>query len=273
MVLDKKRRSKQLFTAGLIAGVFFFIPLFSGFAVEEKGMQAQFRASKIIDEAVMNNQGQEVGEVDDLIMSRSGKIKKVILSVGGFLEIGDRLVAIPFKQLHMGEGGELTYNVTREQIEKHPVFSYKQEGLHDYYYAPFPPPYGHYGIPVPKGYPGYFPYGQPYGPFPRSRHKGEHRREYPSWSWEYFPERIRVSALLDRSALNEDGYEVGELSDLIINQDGKVKEIVLSVGGFLEIEQKLVAIPFKPIKITDLGSVCDITQEQLKDLPAYHYAN
>jgi hypothetical protein len=52
-------------------------------------LQEGFRASKIIDQAVKNTQGEEVGEVDDLIMSRNGMIKKVILSTGGFLGVGD----------------------------------------------------------------------------------------------------------------------------------------------------------------------------------------
>jgi sporulation protein YlmC with PRC-barrel domain len=102
-------------------------------------LQEGFRASKIIDQPVKNAQGEELGEVDDLIMTRNGKIKKVILSVGGFLGIGDRLVAVPFKSLKIDERDNIVYNVTKQQLENHPVFSYRREGLYGYYYQPFYP--------------------------------------------------------------------------------------------------------------------------------------
>ena len=98
-------------------------------------LQEGFRASKIIDQTVKNAQGEELSEVDDLIMSRNGKTKKVILSVGGFLGIGDRLVAVPFKSLQISEKGGIVYNVTKQQLENHPVFNYGKEGLYEYYYA------------------------------------------------------------------------------------------------------------------------------------------
>ena len=173
------------------------------------------------------------------------------------------MLFLPFKQLQISKEGEITHNVTKAQLEKYSVFNYAQEGLYEYYYAPSPP-YGQLGFPIPKGYryPGDSPYGHPYDSFPRHKYRGEAN----PWAWEYFPERIRLSALLDRAVLNEEGYEVGTLEDLIITQKGKVKEVILSVGRFLE---KRVAIPFQPLKITELGVVCDVTQAQLKALPEY----
>ena len=47
--------------------------------------------------------------VGDFIMSRNGKIKKMILSVSGFLGIGDRLVAVPFKSLQIRVKGDIIY--------------------------------------------------------------------------------------------------------------------------------------------------------------------
>jgi sporulation protein YlmC with PRC-barrel domain len=226
--------------------------------------QKGFRASKIIDHTVKNGQGEELGEVDDFIMSRNGKIKKVVLSVGGFLGIGDRLVAVPFRSLQI-TGGDIFYKITREQLEKHPAFSFKDEGLYEYYYDPAPP-YGSLGL-RPRGvyHP---PYGQPYAPFPP---RGRYRGEFGPHEWEYFPERLRVSAILNRDALNNKGEEVGEIEDLIINRDGKAKQIILSLGGFLGIDEKRVGLPFSPLKITDLGIVCNVSREELKSLPAFTY--
>jgi sporulation protein YlmC with PRC-barrel domain len=234
---------------------------------ERVGFQESLRASKIIDHTVKNRQGEELGEVDDLIMSRNGKIKKVILSVGGFLGIGDRLVAVPFRSLQISEKGDIVYNVTKQQLENHPVFNYGKEGLYEYYYAP-PPPYGQLGFRPPRGYRWHPPYGEPYGPFPPP---GRYRGEYGPWEWEYFPERLRISAILNRIALNDKGEEVGEIDDLIIDREGRVGEIILSVGGFQGIDEKLVALPFKPLKVTDLGIVYDATKKELKNSSGFTY--
>jgi sporulation protein YlmC with PRC-barrel domain len=234
---------------------------------ERMGLQEGFRASKIIDQTVKNAQGEELGEVDDLIMSRNGKIKKVTLSVGEFLGIGDRLVAVPFKSLRISEKGDIVYNVTKQQLENYPVFSYRKEGLYGYYYEPFYPMLA-YGMRRGYRYPPPPPYGEPYAPFPP---RGKYRGEYGPWEWEYFPERLRVSAFLNRTVLNNTGDEVGETDDLIINRNGKAEQIILSVGGFLGIDEKLVAMPFKPLKVTDLGIVYNVSREELKSLPGFSY--
>jgi sporulation protein YlmC with PRC-barrel domain len=82
-----------------------------------------YRASRIIDHPVKNDRGEELGEVDDLIIRRNGRIKKVILSVGAFLGIGDRLVAVSFSSLKIDERGNILYCITKEQLEKHPVYT------------------------------------------------------------------------------------------------------------------------------------------------------
>jgi sporulation protein YlmC with PRC-barrel domain len=234
---------------------------------ETRYLQEGFRASKIIDQAVKNAQGEELGEVDDLIMSRNGKVKKVVLSVGGFLGIGDRLVAAPFKSLQIRENDDIIYNVTKQQLENHPIFNYRMEGIYGYYYEPFYP-LPAYGTRREYRYPPPPPYGEPYAPFPP---RGKYRGEFGPWEWEYFPERIRMSAILNRAVLNNKGEEVGEVDDLIMNREGKVEEIILSVGGFLGIDEKLVAMPFKPLKITDMGIVYNVSREEVKHLPGFSY--
>ena len=285
VMFTKQQRGSGRIGLGFLIGVVFlaFLPL-TGFAAEvqvgkkpeqQTGnpqqermvLQQGFRASKIIDQTVKNAQGEELGEVDDLIMSRNGKIKKVVLSVGGFLGVGDRLVAVPFKSLQISEKGDIVYNVTNQQLENHPVFSYRREGLYGYYYEPFYP-LPRYGMRRQYRYPPPPPYGEPYAPFPP---RGRYRGEFGPWEWEYFPERIRMSVILNRTVLNNKGEEVGEIDDVIINRSGRDEQIVLSVGGFLGIDEKLVAMPFKPLKVTDMGIVYNVSREELKNLPEFSY--
>jgi sporulation protein YlmC with PRC-barrel domain len=266
MAPGEKKLPGTIWYAILMMGVFFLVFARPASAAGERGSPESYRASRIIDQTVKNAGGEELGEVDDLVMSRNGKIKKVILSVGEYLGFGDRLIAVPFRSLRISDREDITYKITKEQLEKYPKFNYQTEGLYEYYYSPFPP-YGYLGIPQPRGEREYYPYGPPYGPFPRGKYRGE----FGFWEREYYPERLRVSAILGRSVLNEAGEQVGEIDDLIINRTGKVEQIILSVGGFLGLKEKLVEMPFKPLKVTDMGVVYNVSRKELKDRPEFSY--
>jgi hypothetical protein len=52
---------------------------------------------------VYNDADQRIGTVDDLIVGQDGKINTAVLSVGGFLGIGGKLVRVPYDQLRLEE--------------------------------------------------------------------------------------------------------------------------------------------------------------------------
>jgi len=58
-----------------------------------------WRASKVVGLNVYNDNNQNVGSINDLLMDKSGNIKTAVLSVGGFLGVGSQLVAIPFDKI------------------------------------------------------------------------------------------------------------------------------------------------------------------------------
>jgi PRC-barrel domain len=82
---------------------------------------------------------------------------------------------------------------------------------------------------------------------------------------------LRVSALLDEGILNNTGEEVADREDLMISPKGKVEQFILDVGGFFGMPEKLVAAPYRPLKITDLGIVYNITKEQLQKASGFIY--
>jgi sporulation protein YlmC with PRC-barrel domain len=59
----------------------------------------EWRASKLSGVDVYNEANEKIGDVNDVILDKSGKAEKVILSVGGFLGIGERYVAVPFEKV------------------------------------------------------------------------------------------------------------------------------------------------------------------------------
>jgi len=88
------------------------------------------RASKIIGANIYNEEGQSIGEVEDLIVQRDGAGPVAVVSVGGFLGIGARLVAVPLNELRFAEGDSrwTLSGATKESLQARPVVSYAARG-------------------------------------------------------------------------------------------------------------------------------------------------
>lgn len=82
------------------------------------------RASKLIGAPVYNDQDERVGTIDDLIVSLDRKVTYAVVSVGGFLGIGKRLVAIPVEQLRTGKDKVVLPGATKEALKALPEFQY-----------------------------------------------------------------------------------------------------------------------------------------------------
>ena len=70
--------------------------------------------------------GDEIGEIEDLIVDASGQIRYAELDVGGFLGLGEKHVLVPFEQLRILSDGDDEYRAyiaaTEEQLEQYPEF-------------------------------------------------------------------------------------------------------------------------------------------------------
>jgi sporulation protein YlmC with PRC-barrel domain len=61
--------------------------------------QGDWRTSKLVGLHVYNNENESIGSINDLLTDKSGNIKGVVIGVGGFLGVGEHLVAVAFDQL------------------------------------------------------------------------------------------------------------------------------------------------------------------------------
>ncbi len=59
----------------------------------------EWRASKLIGLNVYNGQNQKVGDINEVILDRSGKVAGVVVGVGGFLGMGEHDVLIALDQI------------------------------------------------------------------------------------------------------------------------------------------------------------------------------
>ena len=61
--------------------------------------EGQWRSSKLIGVDVYNEANEKVGDIEELILDKSGKVEHVVLGVGGFLGMGEHYVAVAFDKL------------------------------------------------------------------------------------------------------------------------------------------------------------------------------
>src|SRR6266516_3609642 len=61
--------------------------------------QGNWRASKMVGLSVYNDKNESVGSINDFLSDKNGNIKAVVIGVGGFLGVGEHLVAIPFEKI------------------------------------------------------------------------------------------------------------------------------------------------------------------------------
>jgi sporulation protein YlmC with PRC-barrel domain len=87
----------------------------------------QISASALLDEKILNEANESIGDVNDVILDRDGKIASVIVGVGGFLGLGEKDVALPFDQLKFTTDNEnglvVTTTATKEGLEAAPAYN------------------------------------------------------------------------------------------------------------------------------------------------------
>lgn len=60
-----------------------------------------WRASEAIGQTVYNRSNESIGEIEELLIDSSGRVKAAIVSVGGFLGMGERNVSVNYSAFEM----------------------------------------------------------------------------------------------------------------------------------------------------------------------------
>src|SRR5436853_7429410 len=68
-------------------------------ASDSSSYQGTWRASKLVGLSVYNDNNESLGSINDLLTDKSGNIKAVVIGVGGFLGVGEHLVAVPMDKI------------------------------------------------------------------------------------------------------------------------------------------------------------------------------
>ncbi|WP_207541321.1 PRC-barrel domain-containing protein [Sabulicella rubraurantiaca] len=103
----------------------------SPMTVDAASLRGALSARRLIDADIYGANDREVGEVEDVIIPQGGTGGLVVvLSVGGFLGMGERHVAVPFSQLqHNADRNRWVLpNATEETLRAMPVFNLDEFG-------------------------------------------------------------------------------------------------------------------------------------------------
>lgn len=203
---------------------------------------------------------ENVGNIDDIVLTKDGEVRGVLIDVGGFLGFGARTVMVDIDDLYFvaedSEADDVSdFNVlvamTREQLEELSEWDESQLEM---------------------------------GFESRARIPQASQMDHDTASAQTaMPEGYRVMTADERTAdrlMGADVYgpeddNIATVDDLILDADDAVTEIIMDVGGFLGIGSHTVAISIDSVDVLwsdengDVRVHIAMTQEELEALPEY----
>jgi hypothetical protein len=96
--------------------------------VDVQAVAEGWRTSELTGQTVVNDKNEDIGEIDDFVISRDDHALFPVLQVGSFLGLGGHLVAVPFDSLKIedtkGEIKIVLPGASKDELKRLPEFSY-----------------------------------------------------------------------------------------------------------------------------------------------------
>lgn len=189
----------------------------------------------------------DIGEINDLIVSRDGEVRGVLVDVGGFLGIGEKQVGLEMSSLNFlmrGEGDDVRIVVdrSRDMLEDAPEFEDDATRVDAT------------GADV----------------------KRDTAMSDGDDGWMTVEKAGLTAEELEGVRVygpNDD--DIGEISNIVLTDGGQVKSLVLDIGGFLGMGEHRVEMPFEEVNILresdgdDYRARVNASLERLKSMPNY----
>jgi sporulation protein YlmC with PRC-barrel domain len=83
--------------------------------------------SNYYKQAVYDPKENKIGDIDDVLLDKSGKVTAVVVGVGGLLGVGEKDVIVPFTAVKMAKKNDkwwLTLDETKDDLKSAHGFSY-----------------------------------------------------------------------------------------------------------------------------------------------------
>jgi len=102
-------------------------PMTSGPAPIFTALPSGTTVSNFYKQPVYDPSDNKIGDVDDVLVDKEGRVTAMIIGVGGFLGMGDKDVAVPFSSVRAAEKNSKWYlvlNTNKEPLKTAPGFAY-----------------------------------------------------------------------------------------------------------------------------------------------------
>jgi len=199
---------------------------------------------------------ESVGVVEDVLLTRGGDVRAILVEVGAFLGMGGKTIAAPLGAVRYvtdgadaeGDAYFLVMTANRETLQGAPAYDRPSIRAEDETMTATSPTM-HAGATAPI-----------------FAHEGYARADGHA---------MTASDLEKASVYGGDDAKIGAISALIMNKDGKISAAVIEVGGFLGLGAHPVSMPFADLTVLretggdELRVYIDATKETLKAMPAY----
>ncbi|HEX5957466.1 MAG TPA: PRC-barrel domain-containing protein, partial [Hyphomicrobiaceae bacterium] len=97
----------------------------------------EIRASRLVGAPVRNDADERIGEVNEVVLTKDGKVAAVVVGVGGFLGIGERDVALAFPSVRIEPDTSTTaragsvivkVDLTKDTLSNAPAWDWAEDG-------------------------------------------------------------------------------------------------------------------------------------------------
>jgi sporulation protein YlmC with PRC-barrel domain len=209
----------------------------------------------LIGRSVQTAQNDMIGEIRSVYIGPDGKIDGLIVGVGGILGVGEREVRLAWSDLRPSDNGEkVVLNITKDELKARPEYKYNEK-------APWTA-----GDPTRLA--------RERAASDRMSAERNMVSTTSSGDFNVYGE-TSGDAFIGTNVRNQSNEIVGKVEDVYIDDRGAIKTVVVSIGGFLGMGTKDVAVRWSDIGRSRDGRslvlTTNWTRESLKAMPEYKY--
>ena len=234
---------------------------------------AEFHASSFVGKRIYQTENEalkdvmdgvqdgwaDIGEVNDVILSRDGTAEAVLVDIGGFLGIGENQIAVDMDALKFVRNGNsdggadgyfLVLNAPADTLEAAPRYeTAKQPAIAE---------------PTLKE--------RERSDAPADRVESAFGINETTEASVHMAE-LTAEELLSATAFDANDEMIGQVADIVMDGEGDVNAVVVDVGGFLGLGAKPVELELADLSIEDESGTIRIytmlTKSQMEELPEY----
>jgi sporulation protein YlmC with PRC-barrel domain len=242
-------------------------------ASKDMAAPASADASKLIGRNVKNSKNETIGEIESVYLDANGKVDSVIVGVGGFLGVGERYARLHWKDLKVSDNGErVVLDMSKDQLKAMAPYKYKDDAMRGHVFSDRGVWKDDKAAADARATTGTAAATN------RDRAMADSRSATTTTGTESTGDfnvqgDVSGNAVIGAKVKNANRDTVGTVQDVYVDASGSIKSVVLSVGGFLGVGSKDVAVKWSDLKQSRDGKsvvlTTSLSKDELKALPDY----